>query len=262
MLINVLFFFAFLFGLLIGSFLNVCISRLPESLSIVKPRSRCPRCLAPISFYDNVPLLSFMILRGRCRHCSLPIPWRYPAVEFLTGIVTALLFLKWQSEPAWLAASLAASYIFITVAIIDLETMMIADIFSYGLVCLGLISSSFNPYFQGPALRRFLDFLAGGVSGAGIIWLMAWLGAKIYKKEAVGEGDVFLMAGIGTLTGWQGVVSTLIMASFFGSVYGLALMLTKKAKRFDHIPFGPFLTLGALINLYELVRPGDFFIHL
>ena len=134
-----------------------------------------------------------MFLRGRCRHCSLPIPWRYPAVEFLTGVVTALLFLKWRAEPAWLAAVLAAAYLLIVVAFIDLETMMIADIFSYGLVCLGLISCFFNPYFSGPALSRFLGFLAGAVSGAFIVWLMAWLGARIYKNEAVGEGDIFLI---------------------------------------------------------------------
>ena len=261
MLTTALLVFVFVSGLLIGSFLNVCISRLPESLSIVRPRSRCPKCLTPIRFYDNIPLLSFAFLRGRCRHCSLPIPWRYPAVELLTGVVTALLFLKWQAEPAWLAAALAAAYLMIVVAFIDLETMMIADIFSYGLVGLGLIACSFNPYFSGQAFNRFLDFLAGAVAGAFIVWLMSWLGAKIYKKDAVGEGDIFLMAGIGALTGWQGVFTTLIMASFFGSVYGVSLMLAKKAKRFDHIPFGPFLTLGAVINLYHLVRVTDFFVY-
>ncbi len=261
MLTSALFVFVFAFGLLIGSFLNVCIARLPQSLSIIKPRSRCPKCLTPINFYDNIPLLSFILLRGRCRHCSLPIPWRYPAVELLTGGVTALLFLKWQAEPAWLAAALSAAYLLIVVAFIDLETMMIADIFSYGLVGLGLVSCFVNPYFSGPALNRFLGFLSGVASGAFIIWLMAWLGTRIYKKEAVGEGDIFLMAGIGALTGWQGVFSALIMASFFGSVYGVSLMLAKKAKRFDHIPFGPFLALGAVINLYNLIRITDFFAY-
>jgi leader peptidase (prepilin peptidase)/N-methyltransferase len=261
MQITTLFIFVFVFGLLIGSFLNVCISRLPESLSIVKPRSRCPKCLTPIRFYDNVPLLSFLVLRGRCRHCKLPIPWRYPAVELLTGAVTALLFLKWQAEPFWLAAVLAAAYLLVVAAFIDLETMMIADIFSYGLVGLGFIACFFNPYFSGPAFSRFLGFLTGAASGASIIWLMAWLGAKMYKKEAVGEGDIFLMAGIGALTGWHGVFSGLMMASFFGSVYGISLMLAQKVKRFDHIPFGPFLALGALINLYRLVRITDFFIY-
>lgn len=250
----------FVFGLLIGSFLNVCISRLPEGLSIVSPRSRCPKCLTPIKFYDNVPLLSFIALRGKCRHCRAPIPWRYPAVELLTALATTLLFLQWRTEPLWLPAALAAVYLLLVVAFIDLETMMIADAFSYGLAGLGLAACFVNPYFQGSALNRLLSFFTGAVCGAFLVWLMAWLGRKIYRKEAVGEGDIFLMAGIGALTGWQGVFSALIMASFFGSIYGLTLVLTKKAERFDHIPFGPFLALGAAINLYHLVRITDFFI--
>lgn len=251
----------FAFGLLFGSFLNVCISRLPEGLSIIKPRSRCPKCLKPISFYDNIPLLSFILLRGRCRSCSAVIPWRYPAVELITGLVTLLLFREWSVEPLWLAAALAAAYILIIIAFIDLETMMIADVFSYGLTGLGLLAFSVNPYFAGTVLSRFTGLLAGVVSGALTIRLMAWLGRKIYKKEAVGEGDIFLMAGIGALTGWEGVLSALIMASFFGSIYGVSLMLAGKAKRFDHIPFGPFLALGAVINLYRLVRITDFIFY-
>ncbi|OGS07902.1 MAG: hypothetical protein A2270_02505 [Elusimicrobia bacterium RIFOXYA12_FULL_51_18] len=249
----------FVFGLLIGSFLNVCISRLPESLSIIRPRSRCPKCLTPISFYDNVPLVSFILLRGRCRHCAAPIPWRYPVVELVTALVTALLFFKWVMTPLWLSAALAAAYILIVVAFIDFETMMIADVFSFVLVGLGVVACWFNPYFTGPFLNRLFSCFMGAISGTFIIWLMAWLGTRIYKKEAVGEGDIFLMAGIGALTGWEGVVSALIMASFFGSVYGVSLMLAKKARRFDHIPFGPFLTLGAVINLYHLIRITDFF---
>jgi len=252
--------FIFGLGLLLGSFLNVCISRLPEGLSIVKPRSRCPKCLNPINFYDNIPLLSFLFLRGRCRRCSAPIPWRYPSVELIGGVVTVLLFSKWHSQPLWLPAALAAAYILIVVAFIDLETMMIADIFSYGLVILGFVACFVNPYFSGPALSRFAGFFCGTLFGGGIVWGMALLGRKIYGKEAIGEGDIFLMAGIGALTGLNGVVSSLIMASFFGSVYGVSLMLAKKAKRFDAIPFGPFLALGAVINLYHLVRITDFLI--
>ena len=251
--------FAFVFGLMLGSFLNVCISRLPEGLSIVKPRSRCPKCLTAISFYDNIPLLSFLILRGRCRKCASPIPWRYPFVELLTGIITLLFFLKWSAQPLWLAASLAAAYILIVTAIIDFETMMISDIFPFSLAVIGLLACFVNPCFSGPALSRLLSFLAGAAAGAFIIWLMSWLGRKIYGKEAVGEGDILLMAGIGAMTGWEGVLSALVMASFFGSVYGVSLMLAKKAKRFDPIPFGPFLAIGAVINLYRLVKITDFF---
>jgi leader peptidase (prepilin peptidase) / N-methyltransferase len=251
--------FAFAFGLVLGSFLNVCISRLPEGLSIVKPRSRCPKCLVAIRFYDNIPLLSFLILRGRCRRCASPIPWRYPFVELLTGMVTLLLFLKWNAQPLWLAASLAAAYILIAAAVIDFETMMISDVFPCGLGGIGLLACSVNPCFSGTALSRLLSSLSGAASGAFIIWLMSRLGRKIYGKEAVGEGDILLMAGIGAVIGWEGVLSALIMASFFGSVYGVGLMLAKKAKRFDPIPFGPFLAMGAVINLYRLVRITDFF---
>ncbi len=251
--------FALAFGLVLGSFLNVCISRLPEGLSIVKPRSRCPGCLAAISFYDNIPLLSFLILRGRCRRCAAPISWRYPFVELLTGVVTLLLFMKWNAQPLWLAAALSAAYILIVAAVIDFETMLISDVFPYGLAGIGLLACFVNPYFSGSALSRLLSFFSGAASGAFIIWFMSWLGKKIYGKEAVGEGDIFLMAGIGAVTGWEGVLSALIMASFFGSVYGISLMLAKKAKRFDPIPFGPFLAMGAVINLYSLVRITDLF---
>ena len=250
--------FVFAFGLLLGSFLNVCISRLPEGLSIVKPRSRCPKCLTPISFYDNIPLLSFFILRGRCRKCSTPIPWRYPFVELLTAVITLLLFLKWSASPLWLYPALAAVYILIVAAVIDFETMMISDVFSYGLAVIGLAACFVNPYFSGTAMLRVLSSFAGAASGAFVIWVMSWLGKKIYRKEAVGEGDIFLMAGIGALTGWQGVFSALIMASFFGSVYGVSLLLAKRVQRLDPIPFGPFLALGAVINLYHLVKITDF----
>jgi leader peptidase (prepilin peptidase)/N-methyltransferase len=181
-------------------------------------------------------------------------------VELLTGIITALLFSQWRAQPLWLIASLAAAYIFNVVAFIDLETMMIADIFPAGLLGLGLLACFINPYFSGPALNRFLDFLAGSLSGAFIVWIMALAGRKIYKKEAVGEGDIFQMAWIGALTGWEGVISALIMASFFGSIYGVGLLLAKKARRFDAIPFGPFLALGAIINLYHPVGIMDFLI--
>jgi leader peptidase (prepilin peptidase)/N-methyltransferase len=251
---------AFVFGLLFGSFLNVCVSRLPAGLSIITPGSRCPGCLSPIKFYDNIPLLSFLLLKGRCRSCSAPISWRYPATELFTGLVTGLFFIEWHSEPLWLAAALAAAYVLIAAALIDFDTMMISDAVSYSLAALGLAACFVNPYFSGTPLNRILEFLTGAVSGAAIVWFMAAAGRKLYGRDAVGDGDIFLMAGIGSLIGWQGILSTLMMASLFGSVYGVSLMLVKKARRFDPIPFGPFLALGALVNLYRLVRITDFII--
>ena len=253
--------FVFVFGLVVGSFLNVCISRLPENLSIIKPRSRCPRCLVPIKYYDNIPVVSFLLLRGRCRACYFQIHWRYPVVELLAGLLTLLLFLKWHGQPLWMAASLAAAYMLIAAAVMDFETMLISDIFSCGLAAVGLAACFVNPYFSGPPLSRILSAVSGAVAGAAIIWFMSLLGRKIYRKEAVGEGDILLMAGIGAMTGWEGAVSALIMSSFFGSIYGISMMLAKKARRFDSIPFGPFLAIGALINLYHLVRIQDFLFY-
>ena len=253
---------AFIFGLLIGSFLNVCIARLPKDESILWPASRCPRCLAPIRLYDNIPLLSFALLGGRCRACKAAISFKYPAVELLTGLVTALLAVKWQGNPGWLAASLLAAYVLIIVSVVDFETMMISDAFSLALFVLGLAGSLANPYFEGGWAERLGSSVAGAAAGAGFIWGLALLGKQLYKKEAVGEGDIFLMGGIGALCGWQGVASCVVMASFFGSVYGVSLLLLKRADRMSHMPFGPFLALGAAINLYSLVRPEDFFFTL
>ncbi|OGR52946.1 MAG: hypothetical protein A2049_04250 [Elusimicrobia bacterium GWA2_62_23] len=251
---------AFIFGLLIGSFLNVCIARLPKDESILWPASRCPRCLAPIRLYDNIPLLSFALLGGRCRACKAAISFKYPAVELLTGLVTALLAVKWQGNPGWLAASLLAAYVLIIVSVVDFETMMISDAFSLALFVLGLAGSLANPYFEGGWAERLGSSVAGAAAGAGFIWGLALLGKQLYKKEAVGEGDIFLMGGIGALCGWQGVASCVVMASFFGSVYGVSLLLLRRADRMSQMPFGPFLALGALINLYSLVKPEAFFV--
>lgn len=245
-------------GLIIGSFLNVCIARVPAGRSVVRPHSCCPSCGAPIRFYDNIPVFSFLLLGGRCRSCRARISFRYPLVELLTGALTWVFFWKWSASPLWLAAALLSVYILLVVAAIDLETMLIADIFSFLLGAIGLAAALVNPYFGGGAGERLLSSAGGMAFGAGTIWAMAWLGRKIYKMDAVGDGDIFLMGGLGALLGWQGVISTLVMGAFFGSVYGIGLMLAKKAGRRDHMPFGPFLALGGVINLYSLVSPASF----
>lgn len=253
---------AFILGLAFGSFLNVCIARLPKDESISFPPSKCPKCQAPIKFYDNIPVLSWLLLRGRCRACREPISPRYLFVELLTGLVTALFVWKWQANPAWLTVSLLAVYVLIVVSVIDFETMLISDAFSLSLFVLGLAGSYFNPFFDGGWAARLGSSAGGAAAGAGFIWALALLGKAIYKKEAVGEGDIFLMGGIGALCGWQGVMTAVVMASFFGSVYGAALLLLKRADRMSHMPFGPFLALGAAVNLFRLIRPSDFFITL
>ena len=250
---------AFPLGLLFGSFLNVCIVRLPKDQSVLWPASHCPKCRTPIKFYDNIPVLSFLLLRGRCRACKEPISPRYPAIELLTGLLTALFAAKWLVSPVWLAVSLAAVYVLIVVSVIDFDTMLISDAFSLALFLLGAGGSLFNPYFSGGWGERLSSMAIGAAAGAGFIWALALIGKVIYKKDAVGEGDIFLMGGIGALCGWQGVITCVIMASFFGSVYGVSLLLLKKAGRMSNMPFGPFLATGAVINLYSLVKPDAFF---
>lgn len=253
---------ALLLGLAFGSFLNVCIARLPKDESISFPPSKCPKCGAAIRFYDNIPVVSWLLLRGRCRDCREPISPRYLFVELLTGVLTALFWWKWQHSPAWLAVSLLSAYVLIVVSVIDFETMLISDAFSLALFLLGMGGSLVNPFFSGGWGARLAASAAGAAAGAGFIWGLALLGKAIYKKEAVGEGDIFLMGGIGALCGWQGVFTAVVMASFFGSVYGVSLLLLKRADRMSHMPFGPFLALGAVVNLYSLVRPEDFFFTL
>lgn len=251
-----------LLGLIIGSFLNVCIARLPKDESIVFPPSKCPKCGAPIKAYDNIPVLSYLLLRGRCRSCGEGISFKYPFVELVTGLVTALFVYKWHASPAWLSVSLLSVYVLIVMSVIDFETMMISDAFSLALFLLGVGGSLVNPFFEGAWTSRLATSAIGAAAGAGFIWGLALLGKQIYKKDAVGEGDIFLMGGIGALCGWEGVFTAIVMASFFGSVYGLTLLLLKRADRMSHMPFGPFLALGAVVNLYRLIRPEDFFLSL
>lgn len=253
-----LIFISAIFGLIIGSFLNVCIFRMPKDLSIAGPRSFCPYCNRPVAFYDNIPVISYMLLKGKCRNCSAPISWRYPAVELLTAVLTAVIAVRWSGLWAWSAACLVSCYILIVVTFIDLETFLIPDELSLGLAGLGLVSSFANPYFSGTAVWKLFESIAGGGAGFILVWVLAVTGEKIFKKEAMGGGDLKLMAGLGTLLGWQGAVSTFIIGSVLGSVYGIILMIRKKAGRGDPIPFGPFLAAGAVINLFKLVPLSAF----
>ncbi|PIS47571.1 MAG: prepilin peptidase [Elusimicrobia bacterium CG08_land_8_20_14_0_20_51_18] len=249
-------FFAFILGIVIGSFLNVCIYRLPDDLSIIKPGSFCPSCKKSIRWFDNIPLLSYLVLGGKCRHCRSAISFQYPAVELLSGLLTALFFYKWHGTPLWLSVSLLAAYLLIIVSAIDFRTMMISDLFSYSLAFLGLASSFVNPSFTGDWQQRIMSSVYGVMAGAGFVYGLSYLGKIIYKKEAVGEGDIFLLGAIGSLAGFYGVLTIIVTASFLGSVYGVSLILLKRADRLSYMPFGPFLAAGCVINMYY---PFDLF---
>ena len=179
---------------------------------------------------------------------------QYPLVEALTGILTVLFVWRWGITP-WTAVLLITVYCLIILSVIDIQLMIIPDRFSIGLIVFGLAVSFLNPNFEGTAWQHFLQSLLGAGVGFFGTLAMALLGYALFRKEAMGGGDVKLMGGIGALLGWQGVITTIVFASVFGLIYSLYLMIFKGKKRGDAIPFGPFLSMGALINLFYLVTP-------
>ncbi|MDE2143724.1 MAG: prepilin peptidase [Elusimicrobia bacterium] len=248
---------ALLYGCVYGSFLNVVVHRLPREESLVKPRSRCPRCRKPIAWFDNLPILSWVILRGRCRHCHKPISARYPAVEAATGLLAAALQRRWPDERVWLAGAILACGALLAVALIDWETFLIPDELSLGLAAAGLLFSPVNPCFSGGAWWTALrGSLIGALAGFAMAWAIAAIGEAMLKKEALGGGDVKLLAGVGAWTGALGAFNCLMLGSFAGSIYGIRLLLAGKAKRSDPIPFGPFLAAAAAFNFFVLLPLG------
>ncbi|MBI4345542.1 MAG: prepilin peptidase [Elusimicrobia bacterium] len=245
-----------LFGLVVGSFLNVCIHRMQRDESLVHPRSRCPRCKKPIAWYDNVPILSWILLGGRCRHCRKPISARYPLIELLTGTLFAALAWRWEGQPLWAAAAAAACGALVVVAFIDWDTFLIPDVLSVGLAVGGVLVSPINPILGGSAAARIPAALVGAAAGFALCWGIAAFGEWVFKKEAMGGGDIKLLAGVGAWTGALGAFDCLIVASLLGSLYGGALLARRKVKRQDPIPFGPFLSAAAVANFFYVLPFG------
>lgn len=234
----------FLFGICIGSFLNVCIYRIPEKKSIVSPGSFCPICGRAIPFYLNIPVISYLILLGRCRFCRTAISIRYPLVEFLTGLMAVFLLLKFG-----LTAVFGYWFVFVCVLVvisfIDLDHQIIPDIISKpGII---IFASS---YFFLPEMT-LKDILLGILIGGGILWAVGQLYYLAKKKEGMGGGDIKLMAMIGAAAGVKGVLFTIFAGSLIGTVIGGIMMLI--SLKFDSelkIPFGPFLSLGIGIYIF------------
>jgi leader peptidase (prepilin peptidase)/N-methyltransferase len=235
--------FAFLFGTVIGSFLNVCIHRLPKDESIMFPASRCPACQAPIRPWDNIPLVSFALLRGRCRACRSPISWRYPLVEGITGLLFALTVDRFgvSLQAALLLAFLAG---LVAVSFIDLDHQVIPNVVTLPGIPLGLLGGVIG------GDPPFLDRLIGALAGAGFLYLVLLYGSVVYGQDAMGEGDLNLIAFVGAFLGWQAVVVTILVACLTGSAIGLGLIASRRLGRREHIPFGPFLALGAVVALF------------
>ena len=248
----------FVLGACIGSFLNVCISRWPAELSVVSPRSRCPRCERPIAGYDNIPLLSWFILRGKCRGCALPISVQYPLVEASVGGLWLLSLLAFGPTLTMLRVAIGAT-VLLGIALTDLQHYVIPDgftvfgfVFALVMPVVGLIVRDFGP-FAGP-----WDALIGACTGAGFIAIIGWLGEVALKKEAMGQGDVTLMAFVGAMVGpGRSLLTVFVAAALASAVFALAVApvgwLRARARGEAYalplVPFGVFLAPAGLVTL-------------
>ncbi len=240
----------FIFGLITGSFLNVCIYRIPRNISIIWPASRCPSCNVPIKFYDNIPIISYVFLGGKCRYCKNSISFRYPMIEFLNGlfyVITINRFgIEWHSIFYFV---LCSSLIVIT--FIDFDFQIIPDRITLPGIIIGLIAGSL---FLPDPFSRFSNLgwkssIIGSFTGFALYSLIAFTGSKIFKKEAMGGGDIKMMAMVGAVIGWKGIILTTFLGSLSGSIAGIFSMIIRGREKGSIIPFGPFLAFGSIISL-------------
>ncbi len=233
-------FFITLVGLVVGSFLNVCIYRIPKGMSILKPPSHCPHCGRKIKFYDNIPVISYIILGGKCRYCKAKISIRYPLVELLTGLLFLVSYLRFGIT--W---ELLKVLVFVTfsecIAFIDGEHMIVPDVVSFPAIAVGLLFALFS---VGITLK---NAVLGAILGAGVMFIFRLTGKLIFQREALGDGDIVIMAMIGVFTGPLGVFISILFGSLLGSIIGIILLVKKKT---DILPFGPFLVLGSFIYVF------------
>ena len=244
-------FIIFLFGLCIGSFLNVCIYRLPASKTITDPpRSICPSCNRQIRYYDNIPILSYLWLKGRCRHCGTRIPFRYVVVELMTGVVAVgILFHFGLTLEGLIYFVFISSLIIMT--FIDIDHRIIPDVITLPGILIGLIASLALPTVG------FKDAVIGLLVGGGSLWLVAWVYYLLTRKDGMGGGDIKLLAMMGTIVGLKGVIFTIFVSSAVGTLVGVTLMIIKGKDMKFAVPFGPFLSIGAITYIFfghEIIR--------
>jgi leader peptidase (prepilin peptidase)/N-methyltransferase len=228
-------------GLAVGSFLNVCIYRLPRGESVLFPPSRCPRCGKQLAWFDNIPVISWLVLRGRCRQCAESISIQYPIVELVTALIAVMVVLFTPPGPL-LASRLILSALLIVLFVIDLELQILPNVITLPGIVIGFAFSFFAP--PGPVAS-----LAGIALGAGVLYGIAAAYYAIRKEEGMGMGDVKMLAMIGAFLGWRAVLLTLVLSSFTGAVVGIALMASKRESLKYALPFGTFLALGALASM-------------
>ncbi|MEW6007717.1 MAG: prepilin peptidase [bacterium] len=229
----------FIIGAVFGSFFNVCIYRLPKDMSIVFPGSFCPKCNFAIKWYDNIPILSFFVLKGKCRHCKEKIPIRYLLVEFLTGCIFFYLGSLYGLTYKLLIWLFFFSLL-ILIAFIDLETFLVLDKVVYPGIAVGILLYIF--------LWRDFDHILGLFLGGSLIFLVAKISPLILKMEGMGSGDIWIAGLIGLFLGFKLIISSLLISSIFAIIIGGGLILTGRKKRRDYIPYGPYLAFGAFIS--------------
>jgi leader peptidase (prepilin peptidase)/N-methyltransferase len=229
-------------GLSVGSFLNVCIYRLPRQQSLVSPPSRCPRCGRQLRWFDNIPVVSWVALRGRCRQCGERISLQYPIIELLTAMLAVALVVVTPPGPL-LASRLVLATALVVLFMIDLEHQILPNSITLPGIAIGLVFSLFAP----PGLG---DAVIGAALGAGVLYAIAAGYYLVRKEEGMGMGDVKMLAMIGAFLGWRAVILTLVLSSFAGAVIGVALLATSRGGMRYALPFGTFLALGALVAMF------------
>jgi leader peptidase (prepilin peptidase)/N-methyltransferase len=242
----------FVFGAIVGSFLNVCILRIPKGESVVQPPSHCPACKKSIPFYDNIPLISHIVLRGRCRSCAEPISPRYFIVELLMAALSVALYYEFGLSLAFFLGFIFVAAL-IVISFIDLEVRIVPDVISLPGIGVGLLMSLIAGYVADDPIGIVpspLSALLGILIGGGFLLALAWAYEYFTGVEGMGGGDVKLLAMIGAFLGWPSIPFTLFAASLTGSIVGVAFMVTKGVGRRFALPFAPFLCLGALFYLF------------
>ena len=253
-------------GAIIGSFLNVVIHRLPREQSIVFPNSTCPKCRKAIKAYDNIPILSYLILRGRCRHCGVRISSRYPAVEALTAILFAAV--TWHDGVSFaLAFDLAFAASMVALVFIDAEHMILPNAITYPGIIFAIITRILVPYLASPAhfddlpqllnafptlpigLVSIIGAVIGALAGGGSLWLMGFMWEKLRGVEAMGFGDVKMMLMVGAFLGWRLTILTILIGAITGSIAGIAVMYRRGRNMQMMLPFGIFLGIGSIVSL-------------
>ena len=255
-------FFSTLFGACVGSFLNVCIYRIPRDESVVTPRSHCPHCNTLIPWYLNIPVASWLSLRGKCASCKGPIAFRYTLVELLTAMLFLAVFMKWAAPMAMHMLPIPHPLIvpvywlflagLVLGTFVDFEHFIIPDSVTIGGMAAGPVLSALLPVLHAQELwwQGLVTSLIGLAVGFGMLFAVAWVGEKAFKKEAMGFGDVKLMGAIGAFLGWKAVLFTVFVSSLLGSVVGLLLIAFGGVKLQSRIPFGPYISAAALIWLF------------